>query len=411
MFLFVLFIVNKEANFGIIKILIFALILAFHALMLDYFQIPFHLLLTIFTTCVVFLLLRRPTRNKIGHYIIDLLLATALLSSIQFIITVVAGLFSVDLLEQPITTICIMVVLIVIFARLSDVAKVRTFFEKFYYPNRTTVLFSLISILLMMAVLINLLYYDELLDIAGAGQIYLISIGYFVVNLWLVISLYRMNRANKEKTTVMEYGEHLQDTVDSYRMSVHDFNRHLQTIIVLNYDENGSVRNEKLNTYIESLISDRNRANESAIIMDDVMISALLHQKRNIAKQKDIKFDVNSLGKALAYGIPQNDLMDVLSNLIDNAFEAVEGLDSEDRAVWLDLNEDTVEVRNKVMFDGAKGTTGDTERFFEKGYSTKGAGRGYGLSNVLSIAERHGVRIQHELTDGLVVFRLDFSVG
>ena len=399
--------VNPNAKLNVLGSVIFAFALALDGSLTEYFQIPFHLVVSIVLSVVVFLALKRAVRKESAYFIVDILLSFVILTAVQFIITIIAGLLSVNLLEAPVAVLCILVGLVFVFAKLSSNVRIAAFFEKYYFPNRTAVLFSIISILLLMAALINMFYYHEgLLDIAGRGQIYLVSIGYFIINIWLCIALFRMRLANVEKTSMQEYGEKLTRAVDEYRMSTHDFKHHLQTMIILNRDENGMVMNKNLNAYIEYLNLDKNQEGDRPIILDDVAVSAILHQKREYAKQKGIGFHVNHFGKKLPDVIPCTELIEILNNLIENSFEAVEGLEPEARSVWLELSKSAIEIRNNVSFDIATGE-GWHEHIFEKGYSTKGPNRGYGLSNVLTIAERRHIKIRHELQNGMVVIRLE----
>ena len=118
---------------------------------------------------------------------------------------------------------------------------------------------------------------------------------------------------------------------------------------------------------------------------------------------------MNRLGKLLSYGIPQNELVDILNNLISNSFEAVEDLDQEKRFVWLDFSENTIEIKNSALFDTEKDMAAQVGRFKEKGYSTKGPDRGYGLSNVYTVAEKYGVKVNSDYVNGLVVFKMEFQ--
>jgi sensor histidine kinase regulating citrate/malate metabolism len=129
---------------------------------------------------------------------------------------------------------------------------------------------------------------------------------------------------------------------------------------------------------------------------------------KELAKKAMITFDVNTKGSMWVYKIPQTELIDVLSNLISNAFEEVEKLAPENRFVQLDFYDNTIEVRNHVSFDLIKSGIKTVPQFIERGYSTKGADRGFGMNNVIAITERYNIKTNYELSDGCFVFSLEF---
>ena len=90
-------------------------------------------------------------------------------------------------------------------------------------------------------------------------------------------------------------------------------------------------------------------------------------------------------------GIPPRDLVTVLGNLVDNAFDAVSGFESRQVEVHLTGDDDTLTVR--VGDSGPGLDDADAARVLDRGWTTKaepGTGRGLGLALVGQIARRHG---------------------
>jgi two-component system sensor histidine kinase AgrC len=135
----------------------------------------------------------------------------------------------------------------------------------------------------------------------------------------------------------------------------------------------------------------------------------MLYQKKDLALQKSISFNVNIANTLTAYKIPRSELTNILINLIDNAFEAVENLDIEDRIVVLNFFTNNIEIANRVSLSFVKIDANMTDLFFKQGYSTKGSNRGFGLSNVLSIVEKYGLNISSKLANGIFLQRIEFS--
>ena len=401
--------INVNAKLGIIKAIIYSSILASIATVMDVSQLSYHFAFSIIASIALYLLLKRPARVCIVNYVIDLLIGFVILSVIQLIITGIVGLFSINILGHSYVLIVILIVLIFLFERLSLVVSIHAFFEKHYMANRITIIFAIISVLFLITIVFEIiLYREDLFSIASWGVIILVIIGYFTSTLFFGVSLVRMRNIKKEKAAVLEYGELLQNIVNAYRKTNHNFKHHLQMIVNLNQNSNGTINNSELNEYIEGIIDGHNYIGDTSIVKDDVLISAMLHQKKGYARQQNISFSVRILSFLSEYKLPNIELIDILVNLIDNAFEAVEKLDSENRVVYLDFDEQKIEIRNKASIGMVKNNSLASDRVFEEGYSTKGSERGFGLSNVLSTAERYSIKVQNDIEGEFVIFRLEF---
>jgi len=402
--------INPNARLGIIKSIAYAAILAGAATAVDTAHISYHFVFSVIVGVALYLLFKRPARKHIVNYMVDILASNVVLALFQLIITGIAGLFSIDLVDDSVAIIIILAALIALFERLSYIVSIHAFLEKHYMPNRVMVLLAIISALFLVTIVIDLVLYSADLFSTVAGQnILLVVVGYFVCSLILGIIFIRMNRISKEKAAVLEYGEQLQNVVNEYRRSNHNFKHHIQMIMNLNENPDGTIKNRELQDYIEAVKSEKNYFGDTSIIKDDVLVSAMLHQKKEYARRNSINFTVCIHSPLSEYGLPNTELIDLLANLIDNAFEAVECLPSEDRDVYLDFDDCLIEVRNKAITGTGKGPLVKPGRFFEDGYSTKGADRGFGLSNVISIANSFGIKVSSDIDNVFVVFRLEFK--
>ena len=384
--------INTNANLGVVRVIVYSTILATLATIMDLSQISYHFAFSIIASIALYLVFKRPTRKYIGYYVIDLLISFVILSVIQLIITGIAGLFSVNMVDNGVAIIIVLVGLIALFEKISSIIRLQSFLERHYIPYRITILFAIISVLFLITIVFDLILYSgELFSVETGTDILLVVIGYFVSNLVLGISFIRMNSMSKEKAAALEYGELLQSIVNAYRKSGHNFKHYLQMIINLNENPDGSAKNPELHKYLETIKNDKSYFGDTSIVKDDVLVSAMLHQKKGYAKQQAIDFTVNIAAFLSEYKLPNTDLIDILVVLIDNAFEAVEKLNPENRVVLLDFDENIIEIRNKASVSIVKNSSIKPDRFFDDGYSTKGSDRGFGLSNVLSIAETYDI--------------------
>lgn len=74
------------------------------------------------------------------------------------------------------------------------------------------------------------------------------------------------------------------------------------------------------------------------------MVAALLFQKAAQAKQNHIEFDQKISFPFPNYPVMSYDLIEVLSSLMDSAFESVLELPENERQVFLEMSMNTIEV-------------------------------------------------------------------
>ncbi|RLL43890.1 sensor histidine kinase [Oceanobacillus piezotolerans] len=134
--------------------------------------------------------------------------------------------------------------------------------------------------------------------------------------------------------------------------------------------------------------------------IEDIKVQAILLGKLGKASEKKIKFEIDAesyIGK-LPEHIQMSQITIILSNLIDNAFEAVYGSDEPIVKLFAtDLGDDII----FEISDNGKGITDqEVQKLFERGFTSKSGElpRGYGLQNVeRAVKELKGII---EVTNG-----------
>lgn len=183
----------------------------------------------------------------------------------------------------------------------------------------------------------------------------------------------------RDKTEVNRLAEQLTGVrlyADSLRAQSHEFKNKLQ--VVLGLAEVGDV--EDMKRYVRQLaehqIAETDRLTEE---IHDPVVSGFLLGKISNAKEQGVALDVfcETEIPVLTRGTMTHDLITILGNLLDNAIEAasahVEGSITLDLSFVDDLLTITVE-------DNGGGLEEEhLLNYFEKGQSTKGENRGYGL--------------------------------
>ncbi|WP_134768443.1 sensor histidine kinase [Nocardioides sp. 1609] len=139
----------------------------------------------------------------------------------------------------------------------------------------------------------------------------------------------------------------------------------------------------------------------------DPVVAALLLGKTAEARERGVDLDVRG---ALPGDVPGRDLVTVLGNLVDNAFDAVAEIpDRADRRIRVTLGGTTTRPFVTVEDTGAGLSDEEQAHVLERGWTTKAEGRGVGLALVGQVARRHGgdVRVERsELGGAAFVVRL-----
>ena len=131
-------------------------------------------------------------------------------------------------------------------------------------------------------------------------------------------------------------------------------------------------------------------------------LAGLLLGKISVAHERGISLtvDPDSYVPVRDSRLGRLDLVTVVGNLIENAFDAVAPLPEENRNVWVSLYCSEKEMLIEVEDTGVGIRATDTSLLFEKGYTTKAGSKGIGLSLVMTEVKRAGGNVQVESEPG-----------
>lgn len=162
------------------------------------------------------------------------------------------------------------------------------------------------------------------------------------------------------------------DMNHALRAQRHDFLNHLQVVYSLMEMEEFSEAQQYI-SQVYGNIQDLSRQLKTAC----APVNALLRAKTTEAEGKRIRLfvDVKAAWKDLP--LPAWEMCRVLSNLIDNAMDALAG--KKDAAITVTLKEDVRSFSFSVANNGPMIAAETAEKIFEAGFSGKGEGRGMGL--------------------------------
>lgn len=218
----------------------------------------------------------------------------------------------------------------------------------------------------------------------------------------------KAKKAELELQTYKRYGESLKDLIDSMRAKQHEFDNHINVIYSQHYlyDSYSDLVHAQ-REYCQELRNE-NRYNK-LLLSGNPVIAVCLYEKFLEAEKYGIQIFYKMTVQNPEFGIPAHKQVELFGNLLDNAIEELKKLSGR-RRLFVVVRESytkiEIEVGNEVsLIDYDK-----IDRFFDKGYSKKGDGRGYGLYNVKKICDKYRMDISCDVKkiEGreFLVFRL-----
>lgn len=226
----------------------------------------------------------------------------------------------------------------------------------------------------------------------------------FILNLFLCYNIFKINEEKKLAEIQNKYNPIIENIIEEIRCKQHDFKNHLNTINGIVQVAKEEELRESLTIYINSL-NNFTKDIENIIYIDNLILRAIIYSKLCEAERKSINFSYSVSNDLFKWSIKDYELSDILTNLLNNAFEAVDGKleKTVTLSVFKDENKNIIELKNSE--DSIKPE--DIKRIFNRGFSTKSRkNRGYGLYNVKKIVEANGGTIQLSFENFYVCFRI-----
>ncbi len=196
------------------------------------------------------------------------------------------------------------------------------------------------------------------------------------------------------------YGKTFEDMIENIRIRQHDFKNQLAAIYGMHLTaENFEELVERQKKYCDYLIEE-SRFDKILTKCKDKVLAGFLYTKFTEVEKigADIEFDI-SLNKADC-SLATYELIELIGILIDNAVE-YEIENKKGKVIYFKLSDNNENLniicRNKADYIPIE----TINRFFQKGYSTKGENRGIGLYNVKKMLENRGqIIVENKSIDG-----------
>ena len=223
---------------------------------------------------------------------------------------------------------------------------------------------------------------------------YIVILSNITLIAYFLLSIYSLTKTTQLEVTTLDLAlekEHnkmlklLQDDLHAFR---HDFSNILCTIggYVQVSDIDG------LKKYYSQIQKDINKVNTLGTLNPDVInnpaIFALISSKYNLALENNIEMNINIFLDLNNINMKIYEFTRALGILLDNAIEAAK--ECNEKTINIEIRKDTKRNRQLLIIENTyKEKEIDTERIYEKNYSTKDGNSGLGLWEIRQILKKN----------------------
>lgn len=268
--------------------------------------------------------------------------------------------------------------------------------------HKKTLLIISFSLIVPVVMLGNLFLIESIMFFDGYHMVPFLAALYFTINLFLIKYFTDASHKESQLRTMNEYGSYLNEIIEELNKREHEHKNQLNAIIGI-AEMNAPGCREQIIQYAEGLAAQsQSRQGAESIVSENSIIAAYLFKMSRTARLRGIHLDCHVARPFPVYGLSEQELIELLANLMNNALEAAASMPDEKKSVSLCLEDACIEVTNYVNGSFRKSAL----KKAMPGFSTKGRGRGYGMSNIRDIVKKHNWKIETFLKDDLLTITI-----
>ena len=394
---YIIKILNGSDKLDILMMMIFCSLGAVLVSILDYIDMPYQLTVHILYYFISFYLM---TKDKIYSVITDVFIANVVLFIWQMGLSILVN----TVLNISVQCIPVQLVLLVIsaisFICLSKSLKLDRYIEKVYRVNKSIILWGSFNVVIIICIIADI--WDDKIFVIWNNLFVIICVValYVISNIIIVISWIRIKSVKKKNNGILKYTEYLRNIVDIYNRREHEYKNQINAVISIAENSRKEDVAGKIMGYCHVILENEREKNRLSVISDNTMIAAFILRTEKLTKSLGINFEYIMNSPCPEYRISEFDMLEILSNLVNNAVEAVMVQREEHRNITVIFDTDEIEVINDYIDADDDIAVSD---FFRKEYSSKGKGRGYGLPNVMDIAKKNKAKFSMSYENGMII--------
>lgn len=225
-----------------------------------------------------------------------------------------------------------------------------------------------------------------------------------LLNMSFYRTLHKTILKNKSIEVKEAYNPLLDEIIQNIKANEHEYKNHINMLYsMIQVSKSIPEMKEKAGKYIGNI----NNTNVLSKVLDieSTALKAVLYSKLVECEQLGINLKYSIKTNIEEAYLDDTEITIILSNLLNNAIEATK--DSNNKNIFVDirkLERYKVEVKNSIS--GLNIEPSEIEGFFEKGFSSKGTGRGYGLYNVKKIVKKYKGTIYARVVEDYLVIEI-----
>jgi two-component system sensor histidine kinase AgrC len=266
------------------------------------------------------------------------------------------------------------------------------------YRKNISMKTSLYMFATFVVVAINYSSYIKFINLVDRG---IILINVVTMWLYLILSLY-INFTSSALTLKEQQYDQQQDYIKTIDSLINEFRRLKHSYSNTIYSFYGYIEEKDidgLKEYYSEIMDDVKRVDSNLLLaLQRIKVYAvfgLLWNKINEAEEKGIEVGVQVLNEVYEVGMRLKDLCEILGNYLDNAIDGA--VDSETKKLNISLTDE--EGYLTIIIENTCEENIDIKKIQQKGFSTKGDNRGFGLSITNQLLSKYKNVLNNTVTE------------
>jgi len=251
--------------------------------------------------------------------------------------------------------------------------------EKFKL-NRTKIMNILFIALINLLYIIIVLYFDRKAD--NHCHIHWLDLG--IINAVVLYFILKLRRKEFEIGIHEKYLPVMEELIEEANSNQHEFKNHLHAISGMIYMDEGTCLKE----YVSELGYECKNA-AKVVDIDNPIVLGLLYSMKVEANKKKSSFKYYCTDSLKQLPIKDSEMVVILSNLINNAIEAVVECGKKERKIELLIYKTHEHFMIEICNTSVLISEFIQKNAFKKGFTTKAKGHGLGLVNTANILKKY----------------------